>query len=98
MTINTYDQGDLVKVSGSFTNEAGAAIDPSVVNFTYKDPAGTTTTLVYGTDAAVVKSSTGNYYVNLSATLPGTWVWRWHSTGTGQAADTGQFYVEPSPV
>lgn len=98
MTINTYDLGDLVKVTGTFTDTAGTALDPSTVSFTYKDPAGTSTTLVYGDDDAVVKSSTGVYYVNINANIAGHWFWRWHSAGTGQAADNGQFYVEPSGI
>lgn len=35
---NTHDVGDLVKVSGSFTNSAGTAIDPTAVVLITTDP------------------------------------------------------------
>ena len=91
--MNTYQKGDLVRVSGTFTNSAGTAIDPSVVKFSYKNPAGTTTTLTYGTDVALVKDSTGNYHVDVDASLTGPWYCRFFSTGTGQAADESKFLV-----
>ena len=94
MTITCYQKGDLVRVTGTFTNSAGTAIDPSAVYFAYTNPAGSTTTLTYGTDAAVIKSATGIYYVDVNAATAGRWYWRWYSTGTGQAADQGEFVVE----
>lgn len=96
MAINRYDKGDLVRVSALFENSAGTDLDPTTVTFKYKNPAGTTTTLVYGTDAALVKDSTGNYHVDVNANASGLWLYRWESSTTGQAAQEGQFLVEPS--
>lgn len=98
MTITCYQKGDLVRVTGTFTNSAGTAIDPAAVFFAYTNSAGSTTTLQYGVDGAVVKSSTGVYYVDVSASSAGRWYWRWYSTGTGQAADIGEFVVEAGPA
>jgi hypothetical protein len=89
---NTYDKGDLVRVSAAFTS-AGAAIDPTAVTAKYKTPAGTTTTLVYGTDGALVRDSAGNYHVDVDADEVGTWYYRFASTGTGQAASEEAFRV-----
>jgi len=94
--MDTYDLGDLVRCSGAFTNSSGTAIDPTSVYFAYKNPAGTLTTLEYGVDGALVKDSTGNYHVDVSAASAGTWFYRFYSTGTGQAADEGSFYVNPT--
>lgn len=96
MSVNTYQLGDLVRCSGPFTNAAGTAIDPTAVLFEVKDPAGTLTTYTYGTDAELVRDSAGNYHVDVDANLPGTWYYRFYSTGTGQAADEASFIVETS--
>ena len=97
--INQYEIGDVVRVSGVFTNQVrGAAIDPAVVTFLYKPYLLPTVTLTYGIDAAVVRDGTGNYHVDVDANASGPWTWRWASTGIGQAADEGQFYVKPTLV
>jgi uncharacterized protein YfaS (alpha-2-macroglobulin family) len=93
---NVYDKGDLVQCACVFTDGNGAALDPGTVTFKVTNPAGTTTTYVYGTDAQLVKSGTGNYYVNVSAAGGGEWLYRFESTGTGQAAVEGRFRVQGS--
>ena len=93
---NTYDKGDLVRCSGAFTDGAGDAIDPVTVVFKYKDPGGNVTTLTYGTDAALKRSSVGNYYVDVDANASGSWYYRFESTGSGQAADEYGFDVPKS--
>jgi hypothetical protein len=96
MSVKTYDIGDLVRVTGVFTNSAGTEIDPSVVTFKVKDPANVTTTYIYGTDVELVKDSTGNYYVDIDVDDDGSWYYRFESTGTGQAAAEGRFVVNTS--
>ncbi len=93
MSVNIYDNGDLIIVSAVFTDSVGAAIDPSTVTFKFKDPAGTTTTYLYGTDAELVRDSVGNYHVDLSPTVRGDYLYRYESTGTGQAAEEHSFSV-----
>ena len=93
-----YDIGDLARVTAAFTDGAtGAAIDPTAVELTYKDPSGILTTLVYGV-GAISKDSVGNYHADINVTLAGTWTYRWFSTGTGQAASEGLFLVRPQLV
>ena len=91
-----YELGDLVRVQGTFTNSAGTNIDPSVVRAQYKNPIGTITTLVYGTDVELVRSALGIFYVDIDANLSGRWHYRIHSTGTGQGAAEGEFVVKES--
>lgn len=98
MTINVYDVGDLVTVSGAFTDTSDDPADPSTVSLAYTDPSGNVTTLVFGVDADVVKDSTGNYHVDVSVDEAGDWHYRWISTGTGQGAQLGQFAVKPRQV
>lgn len=90
---NEYDKGDLVRVTAVFTDSAGTAVDPDVVRFVVRNPRETETAYLYGTDAAVVKTAVGNYYVDVSADYEGTWHYRYYSTGSGQAAGEGSFTV-----
>lgn len=94
--MNTYDVGDLVRCTGTFTTAAGAATDPTVVGCKVLPPGGTVTTYVYGTDAALVKDSTGVYHVDVSGTVAGYWNYRFYSTGTGQAAGEEAFSIAAS--
>lgn len=93
MTIAVYQKGDLRRISATFKNSAGVATDPTAVSFKYTKPSGTTTTLVYGVDGALVKDSTGNYHVDLSLTERGRWFYRWIGTGTVEEVDEGEFEV-----
>ena len=96
MTISVYQKGDTAVVSAAFKNAAGAPADPTVVRFKSTKPSGTTTTLVYLTDAALVKDSTGNYHVDLSATEAGIWFYRFEGAGAVETAEEGEFTVAPS--
>jgi hypothetical protein len=97
-TVNHHDKGDLVRLSGAFTDANDAAIDPGVVIFKYKNPSGTTTTKTYVTDPEVVKDSTGNYHIDIDANESGYWHYAVESTGSGQAAGEGTFYIKPRRV
>lgn len=88
-----YSEGDLVRCTGTFTNADGDAVDPTAVIFKTKDPSGNITTLTYGVDAALVKSATGVYYVDVDVDEAGLWWYRFESTGTGQAAGEDKFTV-----
>jgi len=93
-TYNVYKQGALVRVRANFENAAGTAIDPTAILCKYSNPAGTVTTLTYGTDVELVRSATGIYYVDIDASSPGRWNYRFYSTGTGQAAEQSSFIIE----
>lgn len=95
---NTYDVGDKVRWTCTYTDSDGNAQDPSAVFFSLKPPSGTVTTYEYGLDADLVKSATGIYYVDVSITEAGTWRGRCHATGTGQAAAEGYFRVREQKV
>lgn len=94
---NTYDLGDLIRVSAPFTRVSNnAAVDPTAVYLIVTNPSGVSTTYTYGVDAIIVKDSTGNYHADLDANASGDWYYRWKSTGTGQAAEENQYYVRPA--
>ena len=88
-----YEVGELVRVACEFTQD-GAAIDPDDVFVNVRRPDGRISRSVYGTDLEVVKDSVGNYHLDVTASAVGWWHYYWFSTGDGQAAEEGKFYVE----
>ena len=98
MATNIYDIGNVVRCYGTFTDAAGAAVDPTVVKMAYQDPAGKLTIKTYLDGAAIVKDSAGHYHCDIDVTVPGDWYYRWYSTGIGQAASEGQFKVRQSTI
>jgi len=95
--MNKYAAGDLVKIAWTYTNpDTEGLIDPTGVFLWIKDPNNDESTLTYGVDAALVRSSTGTYYslVDTSSKF-GLWVYEAYSTGTAQAHTREQeFYTE----
>lgn len=86
----TYHIGDKVRCTGTIAQTNGTNIDPTTVRAWYRMPgsAGIVTTLIYGTDAALVKSATGIYYMDVDVDTQGTYYYGFYSTGTGKAASS----------
>ncbi len=76
--------GTAVRVAINFTNDDDTDTDPTGVTFVLRNPSGTETTYVYGTDDEVVKESTGDYYVDVTPDRGGRWFYKWVSSGAGQ--------------
>jgi hypothetical protein len=93
---NVYDYGDLVRITGTFTDASSVVQDPSSVFFQYKTPAGSTTAYTYGTGTQIVRSGAGTYYYDLNCSTVGWWSYRWYATGTGQSAGEGALRVQES--
>lgn len=93
MAITTYyDVGDIVNLVVTFTNSAGTPVDPSgAKTFTLTQPSGTTTTYVHGTDAELVKDSTGVYYVSWTVAAAGPYEWSIVGVGTNGGRAGGKF-------
>ena len=85
----TYDIGDTVRLKGEFTDDAGAAADPTAVSMIVKDPAGTKTTYTYAL-AQITKLAVGIYYYDLTITMAGDWYYRF--SGTGAVVTAGEQY------
>lgn len=93
---NTYDVGDLVRVTGTLTDSAGDTLDPTAAYCKVKDPSGHVTTLVYGVDEALARDSSGVYLTDIDVDEAGTWYYRFYSTGIGQGASEAYFFVKSS--
>ena len=94
---NTYDMGDLVRVSVIFKNIAGTVTDPTTVTLKYRNPAGTVTAWTV-TAGQIVKDSTGNYHADISPTTAGVWQYKWTGTGAVQAVEELSFAVKNSLI
>lgn len=77
-----YLEGNTKTLSVAFTDSNGSAVDPTGVVFIAQAPDGTQTTYTYGTDAELVKDSTGNYHVNWKFTSSGDWWYSFEATGS----------------
>ena len=93
---NTYDVGDLIRVTGTWEDAAGTDTDPTGLTFAFIDPSDNTITYTYGVDGELVKQATGIYYVDVDIDEHGTWWYRFASTGTAQAASEAYFHVRDS--
>jgi hypothetical protein len=82
-----YDVGDQIRCSVAFANASSVATDPTVVKFKFRTPTGVETEYVYGTDAEVVRTAAGAYYVDVTldeaSSAPGgrNWSVRWVGSG-----------------
>jgi len=87
-----------VRIPVNYSDANGADTDPDTVTFKLYSPSGETTTYVYGTDAEISRTSTGDYFIDVVPTEAGRWFYRWVSTGTYKAsAVEGTFVVQASP-
>lgn len=87
---NAYDIGDVIRVTGTFTDADGTAIDPDTITCKVKDPSGNIASYTYA-DSEVTRSDTGVYYVDVTIDEAGDWWYRFESTGTGKTA-AGETY------
>lgn len=89
--------GSAVRVAINLEDETDTDTDPATIKFTYRSPLGVETTYTYGTDAALVKDSTGDYHVDVVPDIGGRWRYRWLTSGTNKTiALEGSFLVQTS--
>jgi hypothetical protein len=84
--MSAYEQGQVVRATGTFKDSAGNLVDPSVVKFRTRTPAAVVTEYTYGVNGDLVKDSTGVYHFDIVLETAGLWKYRWVSTGIGAAA------------
>jgi len=95
MTYNRRPLGSRPRLRAVFTDsDLGGVYDPEVVRLTIEPPSGADPIdYVYGTDAEIIKESTGTYVAYVDADAAGFWRYRWWATGDGQAAARHFFEV-----
>lgn len=93
MTTNILDVSDSKTLTVTFTDENDVATDPGVVRFKMREPDGTVTNYLYGTDSQVVKDSTGVYHVVWSFDQYGRHFVKWNGSGTLDASVDDEFFA-----
>ena len=99
MSVNLHDVGDNVRVTGTFTDNAGDLTDPGAVFGQFRfDTQAAATEYEYGVDVELVKDSTGVYHFDIDTTgfAGRRCYYRLYSTGPGQASEEYLFKVEQS--
>lgn len=93
--MNQYDVGDMVRLTATFVNSAGTAVDPSSIYAWHqiiKPTLFDVTTIGYGV-GSMVKLSTGVYYTDVPVNSGGEWRYRFRGYGANAAAVEGKFMV-----
>ncbi len=103
MSPSTYDVKDIVRVTGKFSTASASTAykDPTTVNLHIETPDGTVTTYTVSpptTSADIVRSTTGEFYHDITTTGNGRYEYRWTSTGTLSASQESGFLVRVQAV
>lgn len=98
--MNAYNDGELVRITGVFRNEAGVPTDPLNVTVQYTFTRSPVVVRVFGTDPEVIRLGPGEFRMDIDTTdhQGEQCSYRIYSTGNGQAANEGQFRVRLSRV
>lgn len=100
MDYNTYDVGDLVRVSAAFTDEDGNPTDPDDVTLTILQPDGT---VIEKVTADLDNDVTGTWTYDVDTTGAdnsnwGNWYYRFVGTGAVQQTSESAFKLQYSQV
>lgn len=91
-----YLPGEVVRITLTVKDLAGAPVDPGGLTLTVQGP-NTLKILLAAPD--VVKVSAGNYYADFQIppeSRAGAWAWRWDLTAPNAGASEGAFVVQRS--
>ena len=97
MAANSYDIGDVVRLTATFTDTGGSYADPTLVTFSVVDPSGNGSTDT-STGAVVAHPSTGVYTIDVSVDEAGVWQYKVNSTGVVTSAGDSYFRARHSRV
>jgi hypothetical protein len=93
---NVYDIGDIATAVSSIAATSGDMIDPTSLFLAVRWPNASVNSFGY---PDFTKVATGHYeYEIISLDLTGRYVYRWSSTGSGQAAGVNTFRVRDNAM
>jgi hypothetical protein len=94
---NTYDIGDIVRLSASYTDTGGTPANPTTVAFVYERPSGSYSTET-STGPNVTNPSVGSFHLDVEIDEAGLWEYRVTSAGSIQASTEDYFIVRARRV
>jgi len=92
--MSNFQVGDVARISVSVKNISGQLSDPSRITLVVKAPSAA----LSDKSASVVKQSVGVYYADVELTEPGSYGFRWNTTGENQGVVEGGVFVSPNRV
>lgn len=98
-TTAVHDIGDLRRLTIALTDAAGAAKDPTTLEFRMRDPAGTETAKTFPADSEVVDDAgAGAFHFDFTPVLAGRHFFRWTAAGAVVLKEAGEFHVKRQQV
>ena len=91
---NSFDIGDVARLTVVFKNLAGSVVDPTAVKVYIKLPTDAFLEYTYLVGAEVIKDSVGTYHMDYPITMDGMHYYKWTGTGAVYAAEESQFFVK----
>lgn len=101
MPANSYDRGDMVRLTATFRDITGAVVDPTTVQFAAVQPDKTVYTRSYGQalpNDQLKKSGVGVYYIDFYCGQGGRYGYQWTGDGFAAAVAEGGFFVRDEVV
>ena len=101
---STHDIGDIVRITGTFTDTGDVPGDPTTVHFLYDTPTSVAPSTATRTDTGlntvdgITRASTGVYEFDITTTGRGLYETRFTSTGVIGASVESWFSVRPRRV
>ena len=94
---STYDVGDIVRLSATYTDTGGTPANPTTVFFVYERPSGSFSTET-STGVNVANPTVGSFHLDIDIDEPGLWEYRVTSAGSIQASTEDYFVVRARRV
>lgn len=84
--------GNTIPISATVKDSDGHLFDPDSIVLTLRLPSDAIEVLSF--PDSVTRKSIGIYIANVTVNYPGTWRFKWNTTGEAMAEDTGSFIVD----
>ncbi len=90
---DTFDVGDIRRLTATYTDFAAAVADPTAIVLTIREPDGVLVTKDWPAPADITKDSTGVFHYDFTIAKEGRHVVNWTSTGAVVAAGESEFWA-----
>lgn len=100
MPVSYYDEGDVIRITGTVADDNESPADPGDISLTVQHPDGTESVYRWPTPGAgegtIVREALGVFHVDLAVDSGGIWRYRWATTAGITGADEDYWIVHES--